>query len=162
MISFCPPALNPSRPLSKIKTLRENRKRTNSWPDVFRRFKSWGVLQAAVCLLCKVELSGKIKMAESQVRLLLDIKRTKYEYLYLYSYTNGKSWKWSELVKRSCKPVFTRILDMQFQFVQKIDRNNHRPLLILVCNGPQSKNSMITLLWKTNDLIFFNLLLWHI
>ena len=76
MIFFCPPAFNPSRLLSKIKTLRENRKRTNSWPDVFRRFKSWGVLQAAVCLLCKVELSGKIKMAESQVRLLLDIKRT--------------------------------------------------------------------------------------
>ena len=64
MISFCPPALNPSRPLSKIKTLLENRKRTDSWPDVFRRFKSWDVLQAAACLLCKVELSGKNKMAD--------------------------------------------------------------------------------------------------
>ena len=118
MISFCPPAFNPSRPLSKIKTLRENRKRSNSWPDVFRRLKSWDVLQAAACLLCKVELSGKIKMEDRISNKIVVGKKDKIWALY------GKSWKWSDGVKKCCKPVVTRNLDMQCQLVQKIDRNN--------------------------------------
>ena len=108
----------------------------------FRRLKSWDVLQAAACLLCKVELSGKIKMEDRISNKIVVGKKDKIWALY------GKSWKWSDGVKKCCKPVVTRNLDMQCQLVQKIDRNNHRPLLILVCNGPQSKNSMITLLWK--------------
>ena len=111
------------------------------------------MLQAAACLLCKVELSGKIEMAD-RISGKIAVVGQNLSICIKSSYTKGKSWKWSDGVKRCSKPVVTRILDMQCQLVQKIDRNNHRPLLILVCNGPQSKNSLITLLWKNK---WFNL-----